>query len=113
MAKTKRVRLSFIPTHKNLLILQNMGILNKHGRVTGKINFNEFLNRCIDERIGIEHSRDNKELLEKLIQSEIVAVQRDQEKRNNETAKRLRDLAQKLHEVQSQKKVIDYEGQND
>lgn len=113
MAKTKRVRFSFIPTHKNRLIMENMGIINKHGRVTGKINLNDWLNRCVDDRIGIESSKNNQELLENMIKSEIKAVQKEQDQRNDETAKRLRDLAQKLHEVQSQKKVIDYEGQND
>lgn len=112
MVKKKRVILSWIPTDKNKMLLQNMGFLNKHGRSNGK-NLNEFLNRAVHDKIGIDNSGQNGELLEKLIKSEIEAVQRAHAERNKEHEKRLRELAQKLHEAQSQKKVIDYEGQND
>lgn len=112
MVKKKRVVLSWIPTDKNRLLLQNIGFLNKHGRSNGK-NLNEFVNRAIHDKIGIDHSGQNGELLEKLIKSEIEHTQKTHDQRNKEHEKRLRELAQKLHEVQSQKKVIDYEGKNE
>lgn len=110
MDKRGRVKLSFVPTDKVVMILQNMGYLNKRGRTT-RLNLNEFLNRTVYGMVGV--SQNNGELLEKLIQSEMNAEVQAHSKRNDEHAQKLRTLAQKLHEVQRQKKVTDYEGKDE
>lgn len=112
MVKKKRVILSYIPTDKNLLILQNLGILNKRGRSSGKINFNEWLNRAVYDKVGIDSSNGNGKLLENLLRDEIQAEQRAHSRRNEEHSQKLRALAQKLHEAQKQKQVQDYESKD-
>lgn len=110
--KRGRVKLSFVPTAKIRLILQNMGYLNKRGRTT-RLNLNEFLNRAVYEMVGIDSSKNNGDLLEKLIQSEMDAEVRAHNKRNDEHTMRMRDLKQKLFDAQNQKKVTDYEGKDE
>ena len=113
MDKRGRVKLSFYPTEKNKLILQNMGFLNKRGQSTGRLNLNDFLNRALDEKIGIDDKSKNGELLEKVIVSEIQCIQK---KRDDECVKvegRLKELAMRLAELRGQKKVRDYEGPDD
>lgn len=107
-----RVKLSFVPTAKIRLILQNMGYLNKRGKTT-RLNLNEFLNRAVYEVVGIEDSTKNADLQEKVIQSEMEAEVRAHAKRNEEHQLRMRDLKQKLFDVQNQKKGTDYEGKNE
>jgi len=103
MVKKKRTILTFIPTDKNLILLQNIGILNGLGRTTGKVNFNDWMNRTIYEKIGVNSPLQNGELQEKLILSEIQEIQRDQERRNKLTEERLRTLAIKLNEIRKPK----------
>lgn len=107
--KRGRVKLSFVPTEKIRMILQNMGYLNKRGRTT-KLNLNEFLNRAVYELVGIDDSKQNLDLQERILQSEMDAEVRAHKKRNDDHQLRMRDLKQKLFDVQNQKKVTDYEG---
>lgn len=105
--KRGRVKLSFVPTEKIKLILQNMGYINKRGRTT-RLNLNEFLNRSVYEMVGLDDSKHNGELLEKLIQSEMEAEVRAQNKRNDDHQIRMRELKQKLFDIQNQKKASDH-----
>lgn len=109
MAKRKRVILSWIPTDKNRYRLQNMGILNKHGRSAGRINLNDWLNRVVDEKLDIGNSSGNLDLEKKVILSEMRAIQKTREERDREDELKLRDLAQRLDQINNQKKVSDYD----
>lgn len=108
--KRGRVKLSFYPTEKNRLILQNMGFINKRGASTGRLNINDFINRAIDEKIGIDDKSKNGELLEKVIVSEIQCIQKKRDDECQKAEGRLKELASRLAELRGQKKVRDYEG---
>jgi len=110
MDRRGRAKFTFTPTDKNRLILQNMGYLNKRGRTTGRLNLNDFLNQAVADKVGIDNSTQNGELLEKVIVSEIQLIQarRDQECQKAET--KLKELARRLTDLRNQTKVQDYEG---
>lgn len=111
--KRGRLKLTFIPTDKNRLILQNMGFLNKRGRTTGRLNLNEFLNRALAEKVGIDGPGHNGELLEKVIISEIQCIQRKRDDDCRQAEIRLKELASRLADIKGQKKVRDYEGKDE
>lgn len=111
--KRGRLKLTFIPTDKNRLILQNMGFLNKRGRTTGRLNLNEFLNRALSDKVGIDTPGQNGELLERVILSEIQCIQKKRDKDCKQAETRLKELASRLAEVRGQKKVVDYEGKDE
>lgn len=108
MDKRGRAKFTFIPTDKNLLILQNMGFLNKRGRTTGRLNLNEFLNRALAEKVGIDNPSQNGDLLEKVILSEIQCIQKKRDEDCKQAETRLKELASRLAELKGQKKVKDY-----
>lgn len=113
MDRRGRAKFTFTPTDKNLLILQNMGFINKRGRTTGRLNLNDFLNRAIAEKVGIDDSTQNGDLLEKVIISEIQCIQKKRDEECKQAETKLKELASKLAEIKGQKKVKDYEGQNE
>ena len=108
MVKKKRVILTFVPTNRNLLILQNMGFLNKHNRSRGRLNLAYFINRAIHEKVGIDDPSQNAELLEKILRSEIQAEHKRRDKASEESEVKLRALVSKLEDIMHQRKVGDY-----
>lgn len=108
MVKQKRRILTFVPTDKNLIILKNMGFLNKHGRSTGRLNLNDFINRAIQDKVGIDDSKQNPELLERVLLDEIRALQDSREKFCKDIEQKLLTLASKLEEHRKQTPLSDY-----
>lgn len=113
MVKTKRVILTFSPTDRNLLILQNTGYLNKRGKTTGRLNLGEFINRAIHEKVGVDDPSQNGQLLEKLLLSEIQAEQKKRDEIAKQSEAKLRELAKRLEEHRNQTKVGDYYASED
>lgn len=95
MARNKRVISSVVWTQKNLLILQNLGFLNKRGKSTGRKNLSDFVNRCVDDKIGIENSAMNQALEERLRLSNIHTLQKQRDNIEDE----IREEARKLEEL--------------